>query len=229
MLKHGQIAEVHDFSYRLHFQPGPQRLAVSRAHPLVGDDDAEQAILIEQLHASFDEVGVQIGRARVGLEVSLGVFLELLAQRLLPHIRRIANHGVKSARRHDLPETRLARPIEWLDPQQVFVIPFPQIFAAEKVAADEGIAPFDVAAQIGQDRFVHIGQAGGFVLVFQHLQKQRELADFDGVLIEVDAVDIVEQDAALFGGGQDYAGGRFAAAIAELAGMPAIVFQVPGE
>jgi hypothetical protein len=40
------------------------------------------------------------------------------------------------------------------------------------------------------------------VLVLQDLEEQGELSDFDGLGVDVDAVDVVEKDAFLLGGGE---------------------------
>ena len=43
---------------------------------------------------------------------------------------------------------------------------------------------------------------GLLVFAFQHLEQQRELGHFDGLRVDVHAVDVVEQDALALGGGQ---------------------------
>ena len=57
-------------------------------------------------------------------------------------------------------------PLSWNTIVALFVIHVRHVFAAEKVAADGGIAPFDVAAQVGQQRLLDVGTV---MLVFQHL------------------------------------------------------------
>ena len=73
----------------------------------------------------------------------------------------------------------LAVPIEGLDLEHLLVVKEIHLLAAVKVAADEGIAPFDIVAEVGQDASAggeHDGLAAGgsgLIFVFQHFQKQR--------------------------------------------------------
>ena len=46
LLEDRQIAKIDNLADRLLFQPGPQRLAIPRAQPLVGDDDAEEPLAL---------------------------------------------------------------------------------------------------------------------------------------------------------------------------------------
>ena len=117
MLEDGQVAEVDNLADGLLFQPGSQRLAITRPQPFVGDDDAEDAARPQQPHALLDEIGIQVGCARVGRVFAFRIALECRAQNLLAHIGRVANHRVKAARRHDAAKAGFALPIKSLHAQ----------------------------------------------------------------------------------------------------------------
>ena len=70
-----------------------------------------------------------------------------------------------------------------------------------EIRADEGVAAFDVAVQIGQhagvQKFLFAGnRLLGFA--FKHFEKQRKLGDLHGLRVNIHAVNIVEQNSFAF-------------------------------
>ena len=73
------------------------------------------------------------------------------------------------------------------------------------VRADQRVAALNVAGQVGQGALVGAEQVPGqrvLRFAFEHLQKERELSDFDRLRVDVHAVDVVEEDALVLGGAE---------------------------
>ena len=125
---------------------------------------------------------------------------------LLSHIRRIPNHRIKPARLHDRRERGV--PVEYVDSQSLLLV-VEQIALRRlvvEIGADQRVAALDVASEVGQHAFAVEEPAlrvDRFLrLALQHFQQQRELGHLDGLRVDVDAEDVVLEDALLFLCGQ---------------------------
>ena len=109
-----------------------------------------------------------------------------------PHVRRIADHCVKTADLHDC--WKLCIPIKGVDPVAILVFKQADLFVLVKVRTDEGVAAFDIVTQIRQRAFApHLELARQRILVFsfEDLEQEAELGHFHGLAIDVHAVNIV--------------------------------------
>ena len=91
-----------------------------------------------------------------------------IAQSFLAHIRRVADHRVKSALFHDV--AKLGLPVKGIDPVHLFLIKQGHLLMVVEVRADQGIAALDVVGQIGQDPLLkkaHLPADALLVLAFQ--------------------------------------------------------------
>ena len=71
-----------------------------------------------------------------------------------------------------------------------------------EVRADEGIAAFDVVAEVRQSAFVEKTEDGLEALLgfaFQDFEEQRQLGRLDGLAVNVHAEDVIQEDAFAFG------------------------------
>ncbi len=69
----------------------------------------------------------------------------------------------------------------------------------------QGVTALDIPAEVRQGTLLEQAQLGTdafLALALEHLERQGELGHFDSLGIDVHAVDVGEQDALLFGGGQ---------------------------
>ncbi len=96
-------------------------------------------------------------------------------------------------------------PIEGVDAVLLFQIQEAGLLAGIEIRADERVAALDVATEVGEGALLEETELltdGLLVFAFEHFEQQGELGDFDGLGVDVDAVDVVEQDALAFGGGE---------------------------
>ena len=80
-------------------------------------------------------------------------------------------------------------------------IPF---LGPDDVCADQAIAAKDIFTEVREGAFAKeaLFEAEGLAgFAFQAFEEEVELCDFDGSVIEIDAVDVVEEDAFAFGDG----------------------------
>ena len=98
----------------------------------------------------FDEIDVQIGSLVMACVSSPQVLFDIL-ELFHTNVRRISNHRVKSARRHNL--RKLGLPVEDVDPQTLFFVEQVELSAFVEIGADQAVAAFDVLGQIGQGPF----------------------------------------------------------------------------
>jgi hypothetical protein len=84
-------------------------------------------------------------------------------------------------------------PVEGVDFEFFLVVEEGQLLAVEEVGADEGVAAFDVGAEIGEGAF--FGEEGEVFLAFEDLEEQGEFGDLDGLRVDIDAEEVVEEDA----------------------------------
>lgn len=110
-------------------------------------------------------------------------------------MRWVADDGVEAAARHDFRKDIL----EVHGPQFAFFLAT-ETFSFMDASADEAVAANDVFAKRWQQGLflevrqllILMGAGGGFV--FEQAQVKGELADLDGLGVEVHAVDVVQED-----------------------------------
>jgi hypothetical protein len=85
------------------------------------------------------------------------------------------------------------------------------LLSVVEVRADEGVAAFDVGTEVGEGAvFVEdlkLMFDGGAVGVFEDFEAEGEFRYFDGLGVDIDAVNVVEQDALALGDGEVVGGG----------------------
>jgi hypothetical protein len=79
-----------------------------------------------------------------------------------------------------------------------------------EIGADEGVAAFDVVAEIGEGAFgkgaeEELERLLGFA--FENFEEEREFGGFDGLGVDIDAVDVGEEDAFAFADGETVVSG----------------------
>ncbi|MBA7548700.1 hypothetical protein ES705_41166 [subsurface metagenome] len=121
----------------------------------------------------------------------------LVFQILNSHIRRIPNYCIKT-------------PIGKYFRESIFPIKSVYLFklfrekvklVVVKVISNKGISAFNIIAQIGQHSFVKEGQLladGCLCFAFQCFEQQIQLSYFNGLCVNVNAKNVVDQDALLF-------------------------------
>ena len=118
--------------------------------------------------------------------------------------RRISNHRVEATGFHNFRE--LGIPIENVDTVALFVVEEAHLLVFVKVRADEGVAAFDVVAEVGEGaraEELEVLADGFFGFTFENFQQKAQLGDFDGLAVDVHAVDVVEQNALFLLRGQE--------------------------
>ena len=99
----------------------------------------------------------------------------------------------------------LGGPVEDVDAVAFFVIEQGHLLLLVEVGADEGVAAFDVVAQVGQGAFVEQAQDGLQALLgfaFEDFEEQGEFGGLDGLVVDVHAEDVVQEDAFALGDGE---------------------------
>jgi hypothetical protein len=80
----------------------------------------------------------------------------------------------------------------------------------EEVGGDKGVAAFDVGGEVGECAFVEEAVLvfnGLGVFSFEHFEQERKLCDLDGLGVDIDAEDVVQEDSFLFGDGEEVVAG----------------------
>ncbi len=88
-------------------------------------------------------------------------------------------------------------PVEGVDFEFFFVVEEGQLPAGIEIGGDKGVAAFDIGAEVGQGAF--FGEEEELFFAFEDLQEQGELGDLDGRGVDIDAEDVVEEDAFALG------------------------------
>ncbi len=120
-------------------------------------------------------------------------------------VGRIADHGIEAGSLAYENLWKLGLPVKDVDTIPFLLIHQTQILLIVEVRADEGVAAFDVVTQIGQGAFVEHGHLAAqriLRFIFQHLEQQGELGHFHRLLVNIHAVDVIEQDAFFLRRGQ---------------------------
>src|ERR1019366_7483158 len=140
-----------------------QRRAEVPPDPTAGGDERELASGSQQLYSLFEEVNEDVGDPVVALESALPVGLER-GDPFLPDVGRVAGDDVEAALGEDFGEGGL--PVEG--------------FGMHRLIADDAVALTDDVIEAGQA----LAARGG-------LDPEAELADLDGLGVEVHAVEVV--------------------------------------
>src|SRR5450830_456754 len=183
-----------------------QWFAILSIEELVWQDVAQAAVIIQQTQALLDEDGIQVIVALAGRLVFSLVVLGLdwveLLERLDADIRRVAEHDVEAAMGvEDLLKSGGALPVEGIDAVARVVVDKQALgLVTVEVGTDEGVAALDVGFQLGEQALAaapgeQLGSLGGLAL--QQPQGQGQFGDLDRLVVDVHAVDVVGQDAAL--------------------------------
>ena len=125
------MAEVHDpLHHDLFGEVAPQRLAVAGTQPLVADDVRQPAAAAQHLAAAMVEVDVQVGRRIVHRRMGRGQVALGRADLLLPHVRRVADHGVEAAVRGPVAAGQVDEDLGELQVPVEEALPLPQVAGA---------------------------------------------------------------------------------------------------
>ena len=148
---------------------------IAGAEPLVGDDEAEAPVRLEDGEPTFEEVHVDVRHAVIGhvrrAEVVLAGREDLVA-----NVGRVAEHHVEALRPAGLDGlcVRLRRGARRLPERPV------EGHAGQVGVVDDAVAPFDVAVEVRPP-----------LAVLRGLEPERELGDLDRLGVEIHAEQVV--------------------------------------
>ena len=161
--------------------------------------------MIEQGQPPFNEADVEVAVSRGGAVVGCQVISFAFRKALDADIGWVADNGVEASCLFDSWEAILTPPVEEVDAVLFFLIDHGHLLLLVEVGANEGVAAFDVVAQVGQGAFVEEAQDGLQALLgfaFEDFEQQGKFRRLDGLGVDVHAEDVVQEDAFAFGDGE---------------------------
>ena len=96
-------------------------------------------------------------------------------------------------------------PVEDVDAVLGFFVKEEHLLLVVEIGADEGIAALDVVLEIGENALAFLDPVELTDLIglaFDDFEEEGELGHFDGLRVDIDAVNVVDENAFALGGGE---------------------------